>query len=341
MMKKRGFTAFLLTMLMAASSCVTAFAENENVEGEKYEAYFYVKRTSDIAPDEPKSQPVKNYYTSMKIAGLISEHQVITGAESVEKLIVKAPTAAEFEAKGVPIDADKQYIEWYVIKEEGDNWHVDGIIQPKCEVVFDYSDSFMGDAAKGKIVCYVEPGTVINMLEANEIFEWSEVDDEGNNLLFTKTFNKWNIGENKYNAGAEMLILTDTEFVADYMLETTVSEKITEEIITEVETENSTEELETSIETETESESEIDEIVDIEMEDTPLGNVVIINDNREKTSDEGADEEIVIEEEQIPLFGSIGTGDDSKVILIVSIAAIAVLGLLGLEIFSKIKEKNE
>lgn len=368
-MKKKNLTGILLTLLIALCSCISVFAQEEADNGYEayfyvqkqtgvelaeemakigYDAYFYVKKEAFIEDNEPESQPVYKYYTGKKIAGLISELKVVTGSENVKEFLVDAPTAAEFAKKGVPVDPETEYIEWYVIKKEPDNWHVDGIIQPKLKVVFDYNDSFMGEDAKGEVTVYAEPGTSINTLEPITSSTWTEIDEYGNEVTVTRTFEQWELEEDAYAPGTEITVDKNMKFVAKYKVTKTVVAGVTDETTTEeVTTEETTTEEVTTEETTTEEatteaptlvagdndEIESEEDVVIEEESIPLVGIVLGDrDDKEETVD--------IIENEVPLVNSAQTGDNANVMKFVVIACLAVSTLAVIRLSRKTSENN-
>ena len=93
---------------------------------------FYVLNRGLAQPIECRSYPNVNY--SRGVEGTIREFvRIVNNDEKVAANIVSAPSSEQFRLyDGGELELkDGEYIKWYVIKEESDGWHVDGIIVEK------------------------------------------------------------------------------------------------------------------------------------------------------------------------------------------------------------------
>ena len=91
-------------------------------EADTVKAKFYVLRFNFEQPEEIFSYPVNHYDYAGD--GVVIKEKVANDDAKVLAHIIQAPDVSKFETDGWTV-------RWYVIKEEGDGWHVDGIREKK------------------------------------------------------------------------------------------------------------------------------------------------------------------------------------------------------------------
>lgn len=96
--------------------------EKQIPEADTVKARFYVLQLNLEQPEEVFSYPVKNYEYAGD--GIVIKERVANDDAKVLAHIKQAPDVSKFETDGWTV-------RWYVIKEEGDGWHVDGIREKK------------------------------------------------------------------------------------------------------------------------------------------------------------------------------------------------------------------
>jgi len=102
---------------------------------------FYVLNRGIDQPTEISHYPVSNYSKGM-VGTLYSFKQVFNNDAAVNANICTAPSDELLSANGINL-VDGEYIKWYVIKDEADNYHVDGIIMNQTfSLTINYIDEF-------------------------------------------------------------------------------------------------------------------------------------------------------------------------------------------------------
>ena len=91
---------------------------------------YYVLNRGLTQPDEISSYPKPNYSQGIEINDAIRHFTELGDEEAVNDNIIIKPTREQLEEVGV-ILADNEYVKWYVLKDEADHWHIDGIITEK------------------------------------------------------------------------------------------------------------------------------------------------------------------------------------------------------------------
>ena len=173
---------------------------------------YYVLNRGLTQPDEISSYPKPNYSQGIEINDAIRHFTELGDEEAVNDNIIIKPTREQLEEVGV-ILADNEYVKWYVLKDEADHWHIDGIITEKDPEI---------EEPTTETETETEEPTTETETETEEVTTETETETEE---VTTE-------------------VETETEEV------TTEAETETEEVTTEAETE--TEEVTTEVETETE-----------------------------------------------------------------------------------------
>lgn len=89
---------------------------------------YYVLNRGLLEPKELSSYDKKNY-SNGSVGGLHFFKKIANDYEAVKANLVSIPTAFTLYNSTNPLVLnDGEYIKWYVVKLENDNWHVDGII---------------------------------------------------------------------------------------------------------------------------------------------------------------------------------------------------------------------
>ena len=175
---------------------------------------YYVLNRGLTQPDEISSYPKPNYSQGIEING---------DEEAVNDNIIIKPTREQLEEVGV-ILADNEYVKWYVLKDEADHWHIDGIITEKDPEI---------EEPTTETETETEEPTTETETETEEVTTETETEtEEPTTETETETEE----------------VTTETETETEEV--TTEVETETEEVTTEAETE--TKEVTTEVETETE-----------------------------------------------------------------------------------------
>ena len=173
---------------------------------------YYVLNRGLTQPDEISSYPKPNYSQGIEINDAIRHFTELGDEEAVNDNIIIKPTREQLEEVGV-ILADNEYVKWYVLKDEADHWHIDGIITEKDPEI---------EEPTTETETETEEPTTETETETEEVTTETETETEE--------------------------VTTETETETEEV--TTEVETETEEVTTEAETE--TEEVTTEVETETE-----------------------------------------------------------------------------------------
>ena len=128
--KITAITAMLLcsVLILTGAVPVSAEAAEWGLGGSyrKTSASFYLLKEGLNVPVGTASQPSANYEYAGK--GTIKMRQAYYNENGVDAYLGETP-AVELK--------DGQFIIWYVIKQEGDGWHVDGVVVPFYSFVYD------------------------------------------------------------------------------------------------------------------------------------------------------------------------------------------------------------
>ena len=184
---------------------------------------YYVLNRGLTQPDEISSYPKPNYSQGIEINDAIRHFTELGDEEAVNDNIIIKPTREQLEEVGV-ILADNEYVKWYVLKDEADHWHIDGIITEKDPEI---------EEPTTETETETEEPTTETETETEEVTTETETETEE---VTTETETE--------TEEVTTEVETETEEV------TTEAETETEEVTTEAETE--TEEVTTEVETETE-----------------------------------------------------------------------------------------
>ncbi|NHM14645.1 Ig-like domain-containing protein [Xiamenia xianingshaonis] len=115
-------------------------------------ATFFI-RTDGKIPEEPSEQPT-NLYTKgipkqtqnvIKRAAFYSNQNGVNEYLNPDTL----PTPTEIQKVYPSYKPETQYITWYVIKQEGDGWHVDGVLLQRDLVTLTYSSNVTDNTVLG------------------------------------------------------------------------------------------------------------------------------------------------------------------------------------------------
>ena len=107
---------------------------NQNVT-----ANFFVRLDGTI-PTEPQGHAASEYTKGININKAIKIATFYTNSSTgVEDQLNSIPTTAQIKNVYKKYDSETQYILWYVIKNENDGWHVDGVLldKEKVNLVYD------------------------------------------------------------------------------------------------------------------------------------------------------------------------------------------------------------
>ena len=173
---------------------------------------YYVLNRGLTQPDEISSYPKPNYSQGIEINDAIRHFTELGDEEAVNDNIIIKPTREQLEEVGV-ILADNEYVKWYVLKDEADHWHIDGIITEKDPEI---------EEPTTETETETEEPTTETETETEEVTTETETETEE----------------------------VTTEVETETKEVTTEAETETEEVTTEAETE--TKEVTTEVETETE-----------------------------------------------------------------------------------------
>ena len=184
---------------------------------------YYVLNRGLTQPDEISSYPKPNYSQGIEINDAIRHFTELGDEEAVNDNIIIKPTREQLEEVGV-ILADNEYVKWYVLKDEADHWHIDGIITEKDPEI---------EEPTTETETETEEPTTETETETEEVTTETETEtEEPTTETETETEE----------------VTTETETETEEV--TTEVETETEEVTTEAETE--TKEVTTEVETETE-----------------------------------------------------------------------------------------
>ena len=184
---------------------------------------YYVLNRGLTQPDEISSYPKPNYSQGIEINDAIRHFTELGDEEAVNDNIIIKPTREQLEEVGV-ILADNEYVKWYVLKDEADHWHIDGIITEKDPEI---------EEPTTETETETEEPTTETETETEEVTTETETETEE---VTTETETE--------TEEVTTEVETETKEV------TTEAETETEEVTTEAETE--TKEVTTEVETETE-----------------------------------------------------------------------------------------
>ncbi len=104
------------------------------------DAIFYIRLDGTI-PTEPQGHSSSEYTAGIKIDNAISAGQAFFHTDSkvgVGSCLSNTPTNAQISAVYPNYDASTQYVMWYVVKHEGEAWHIDGVLLSKTMVNLSY-----------------------------------------------------------------------------------------------------------------------------------------------------------------------------------------------------------
>ena len=184
---------------------------------------YYVLNRGLTQPDEISSYPKPNYSQGIEINDAIRHFTELGDEEAVNDNIIIKPTREQLEEVEV-ILADNEYVKWYVLKDEADHWHIDGIITEKDPEI---------EEPTTETETETEEPTTETETETEEVTTETETETEE---VTTETETE--------TEEVTTEVETETKEV------TTEAETETEEVTTEAETE--TKEVTTEVETETE-----------------------------------------------------------------------------------------
>ena len=282
---------------------------------------YYVLNRGLAQPSEIYPYAKENY--SKGIAGTLDSFTEVKEENSVSSYLgTKIPTEEDFnEAYNLGIDTEKEYIKWYVIKEEGDGWHVHGIIVSKPTLTVRYVDTNNNELV-ASVTTTVEPnqtGTVTAIV----IDDYTAV--AGQDLSYAAGATGETIVTIMYEADEKETtteeITTEEEPTEEPTTEEVTTEEeiteepTTEEVTTEEETteEPTTEEVTTEEET-TEEPTTEEAATEEETTEEPTTEEAATEEEptEEPTTEEATTEEeptteaptVEIEDEDIPLNGS-------------------------------------
>ena len=182
---------------------------------------YYVLNRGLTQPDEISSYPKPNYSQGIEINDAIRHFTELGDEEAVNDNIIIKPTREQLEEVGV-ILADNEYVKWYVLKDEADHWHIDGIITEKDPEIEEPTTETETETEEPTTETETEEVTTETETETEEPTTETETETEE--------------------------VTTETETETEEV--TTEVETETEEVTTEAETE--TKEVTTEVETETE-----------------------------------------------------------------------------------------
>lgn len=142
---KKLISIVMAVMLLGvlAMSAAAAPSDHYHWGDQGVQAEFYLLKEGLPMPEGTASQPTKNYVS----AGLGSikyravEKGGIYNPKGVDDYLYRAP---KVDLK------DGQTVVWYVVKQEFEGWHVDGVVTPFCSVLYDPNgDGVMGETTDG------------------------------------------------------------------------------------------------------------------------------------------------------------------------------------------------
>ena len=195
---------------------------------------YYVLNRGLTQPDEISSYPKPNYSQGIEINDAIRHFTELGDEEAVNDNIIIKPTREQLEEVGV-ILADNEYVKWYVLKDEADHWHIDGIITEKDPEI---------EEPTTETETETEEPTTETETETEEVTTETETETEE---VTTETETETEEVTTETETETEEVT---TEVETETKEVTTEAETETEEVTTEAETE--TKEVTTEVETETE-----------------------------------------------------------------------------------------
>ncbi|WP_241159230.1 InlB B-repeat-containing protein, partial [Adlercreutzia sp. ZJ141] len=174
-------------------------------------ALFFIRLKGDI-PNEPQECPTSDYTEGLYKENAISNASFYADSAGVDDRLntENLPTEEEIqgllEKAGKTYDPNKQYIVWYVIKNEAEGWHVDGSLLDRTKVTLKYHPN----APTGKFSGVPEG----QQYEVNTTATISEkIPKRTDGYVFTG----WKDGEKKpYEPGAQIKMNTSKDLYAQW-----------------------------------------------------------------------------------------------------------------------------
>ena len=128
---------------------------------------FFIRLDGRI-PYEPGGYDSSDYSSGITIKNVISVAKFTSGESAVLANLRATPTADQIKKVWPTYDYRTQYIQWYVIKHEGDGWHIDGVLLERDLINLNYDANCvdptgnvpMGDQYNVNDTVTVERGTV-------------------------------------------------------------------------------------------------------------------------------------------------------------------------------------
>ena len=109
------------------------------------DANFYIRLDGQI-PTEPGGYDASEYSSPIYIRNAIryASFYTFTGEGGVASRLYSLPTDDQIKNAYSAYDPNTQYVLWYVIKQESDSWHVDGVVLDKTKVTLSYDANGAG-----------------------------------------------------------------------------------------------------------------------------------------------------------------------------------------------------
>jgi uncharacterized repeat protein (TIGR02543 family) len=164
-------------------------------------ASFYIRLDGTI-PTEPQSHSSSEYTGAITISGAIASGHAYFYTDStngVASQLSAVPTdaqvAAACAAKGITYDTTKQYVLWYVVKNEG-SWHIDGVLLNKAMANLSYNAnapvgtwSSMPDGSQYAVGSTVTVSSMVPTRQGYEFMGWNTAaDGSGESYAANGTF---------------------------------------------------------------------------------------------------------------------------------------------------------
>ena len=102
-------------------------------------ATFYIRKDG-VIPTEPSGHPNSEYTSGFPINGVLKKGCFYTnsGTNGVNEKLNSVPTTAQIRQVLSTYNEKTQYVKWYVIKNENNGWHVDGVLLNREKVNLSY-----------------------------------------------------------------------------------------------------------------------------------------------------------------------------------------------------------